>query len=159
MGSIPFQVEISIGSTTSLMPLPSRPASTMTVMQHAGHTAGDTQPPCGSVARRPGSPWPASDASAPSSASSPLAGAMGQQRVQVLDAVGRLERSAQLLEQAQTVDSERLLETFVQAGYRRLIQQAQLTPHLLQGRLRLGVRGLVISSLQLPTERRLLARR
>ena len=45
-----------------------------------------------------------------------LARTMGDQRVEVLDAVGCLEGSAQLLEQAQAVKRERLPEALIQAG-------------------------------------------
>ena len=68
-GSIPFLVEIPIGSVSSFMPLPCHSCSRTTARLLEGGGVGDSQPPSATAARCPGSPSPASGVFARSSAS------------------------------------------------------------------------------------------
>ena len=65
--------------------------------------------------------------------------------------VGRLQRTANPREHAESMQGQRLLEPFVQARNRRLVELVQLSPHRFQVPLRLLVGGPLVGSLQTST--------
>src|SRR5437867_3962865 len=81
------------------------------------------------------------------------------QRVRRLDAVGGLERLAEQLVDAESVERERLLEALGQARRRRLVAALELAVQLRQLRVRLLVGGPVVGALQSPAPAGLLALR
>ena len=81
---------------------------------------------------------------------------LGHDRLQT---VGGLQAAAQGLEQSQPVQGQGLLEPLVQARDRGGVDEAELLPEPVEGRLRLGVARLLVGCLELPPPRGLLGRR
>jgi len=82
-----------------------------------------------------------------------------QLRIEGFQTVGRFEAHAQHRKQPQTMEGERLLQAFVQAGHGGEIDPPQFVTHPAQGRSGFGLRRLLVGLLETPPPRGLLGHR